>query len=400
MNPAVAERKPKILIVTGVLWVGGGAEKVAANLGNYLVDEGYETHLLTFYEDDNKYPFRGTYYTLNEKPPRSRLYKIWGIPLRVWRIARYIKKHDIDMAVSFLEEANFYTLVAKLLFVRRLPVVVSVRNNINKRGWLFKILTKHLYPYAKRVVSVTKAIEEILKKEYHLTNTTTIYNPIDTELVKKKTAEPLPTEWQWLKDRSYVAISIGRLTHQKGQWHLIRAFSEVVKKFPEAILVIVGEGEYREKLLKLISDSGLTDNVFLAGKHNNVYPFLATADVFVFSSLYEGMPNTMLEAYSVGLPIISPDCVSGPREIIAPDLKIDEDIEYPHSTKYGMLIQPMENEEIWKPVQDVLLTKAEEELAQQIYERLTESAIKPETQTLISSFEIKPINQQWERLIM
>ncbi len=400
MNGVTAEKKPKVLIITGVLWVGGGAEKVAANLGNYLVDEGYETHLLTFYEDDNKYPFHGTYHTFNESPPASRLVKIWGIPLRVWRIARYIKKHDIDIAVSFLEEANFYTLAAKLIFVPKLPVIVSVRNNINRRGWIFRVLTKYLYPHAKKVVSVTRAIEEILKTEYYLTNTATIYNPIDTELVNQKTKEPLPTEWQWLQDKSLLAISIGRLTHQKGQWHLVRAFSEVVKEYPQATLVILGEGEHRDKLQALIDESGLSNNVYLVGNHNNVYPFLAAADVFVFSSLYEGMPNTMLEAHSVRLPIISPDCISGPREIIAPELKIDETIEYPYRTEYGTLTSPMEDEEVWQTVQKTPLTIAEEGLAEQICERLSGSTVKTETHSGNSHFDAKSINKQWEKLVI
>jgi len=78
--------KPKILIVTGVLWIGGGAEKVAANLGNYFTDQGYESHLLTFYEAPDKYPYHGIYHSFNETAKTHRLFKLFGIPWRIWRI--------------------------------------------------------------------------------------------------------------------------------------------------------------------------------------------------------------------------------------------------------------------------------------------------------------------------
>jgi glycosyltransferase involved in cell wall biosynthesis len=396
--------RQKVLIVTGVLWIGGGAEKVAANLGNYFTDQGYETHLLTFYEAPNKYPYHGVYHSLNESP-KTAFQKIFRVPQRIWKISQYARKHDIDLAYTFLEEANFYTLAAKLLFYRKLDVIVSVRNNINKRGRLFKGISKFLYPFAKKVVSVTKAVEHTLQTDFKLTNTTTIYNSIDVELVTEKAAEPLLDQYQALFESRPVLITAGRLIQQKGQWHLIRAFSEVAKEHPTATLIILGEGEYRPQLEQLINDAGLSENVHLIGNQPNVYQFLSRADLFVFSSLWEGMPNTMLEALSVGLPIISTDCVSGPREIIAPDISVTQQIAYPYETEYGTLVKAPENlRPVWKPKEEAPLSLEEAQLAGVIASALDRKLFKGTEYTVYKNrineaFEKSAIMQQWESLL-
>lgn len=392
---------PRILIVTGVLWVGGGAEKVAAMLGNYFTDQGYETHLLTFYEAPEKYPYHGVYHTLNEQPKKNRLSKIWNIPVRIWRIRQYARAHNIDTIFSFLEEANFYVLVMKMLFARRMRVIVSVRNNIRRRGWFFRTISRMLYPYAAKVVSNTRSVERMLIEDFGLTNTASIYNPLDMDMIEKRKQEPLASEFAWLSSRSPLCISIGRLIHQKGQWHLIRAFTWVVKAHPHATLIILGEGEYQRKLEDLIKDCDLSEHVFLIGKHANVYQFLQQADMFVFSSLWEGMPNTMLEALAVGLPIVSTDCVSGPREIIAPDANANatEKLTYPHRTTYGVLTEPFAYDACWESPERTALTDSEIQLADAIRGLIDEGWKRGELYTAYlartKDFAYEKVMQEW-----
>ncbi|OGG89281.1 hypothetical protein A2592_00245 [Candidatus Kaiserbacteria bacterium RIFOXYD1_FULL_42_15] len=391
--------KKRVLIVIGTLAIGGGAEKVAATIGSELTRRGHEVHLLTFYEADQKYDYIGIYHTLGEALLRSRLSKVARIPLRILAIRRYAKQYNIDVAVSFLEEANFYTLLTKLFLYWRLSVIVSVRNNIEKREWPFKLATRILYPFAKKVVSVTKVIEEILKLKFNLRNTTTIYNPLDLVNINKMAGEPLPLELVDIFNHHPLLISIGRLIQQKGQWHLIRAFVAVRQAHPQARLVILGEGEYRKKLEQLIIDCGLSDSVFLIGKHENVYRFLAAADIFVFSSLWEGMPNTMLEALAVGLPIISPDCVSGPREIIAPEVEVDGHIGYPYVTESGVLTQPLENDIIWSTTEP--LTAGELVLSQAIKDSLlTLGSHHAKNDDKLIPFSLATVTDQWEKLVL
>ncbi len=88
-------------------------------------------------------------------------------------------------------------------------------------------------------------------------------------------------------------------------------------------LYIIGDGKLRDKLNRLISDLNLENRVFLLGKQKNPYKFLSKADIFLFSSNREGFPNVLVEALTCKLPVISTDCKSGPREILAPDSNIE-----------------------------------------------------------------------------
>lgn len=400
-----AEDKTNILIVTGVLRIGGGAEKVAANLGNYLTDQGYSTHLLTFYETDSKYAYHGTYHSFNESQS-GWLLKPMKVFLRLWRLYWYIKKHDIQTVYAFLPEANFYVIFVKTFLLRKLRVIVSVRNNPHQRNWLFKKLSRWLYPKADLVVSVTRAIEAMLQTDFALKNTTTIYNAIDTEVVAQKQNEPLSAEFTWLHKASPLLITIGRLIQQKGQWHLVRAFTQVVEEHPQATLIILGDGEYRSKLQQLIDDCGLQERIHLLGVQDNVYRFLAAADVFVLSSLWEGMPNTMLEALATGLPIVSTDCVSGPREIIAPELGVSEYITYPYRSNYGVLTAASDNTTpVWVVPSVHKLSPEEEQFAYAINDTLTQgwcrgSAYTAYQKRLDEAFTHRHNMQQWEALLV
>jgi glycosyltransferase involved in cell wall biosynthesis len=389
----------RIMIVIGTLAVGGGAEKVAATIGTELTKRGHEVHLVTFYEAKQKFSFVGTYHSLSEAP-QNRFIKLLLIPKHIWFLRQYTRNNNIDIAISFLEEANFQLLLTKLLFKPKLPVIVSVRNNILTREWPFKLMTRLLYPYAQKVVTVTKAIEETLKSNYGLCNTLTIYNPLDLDQVKKKMKEVLPEQYQSIFFNRVVYVSIGRLTHQKGQWHSIRAFTKVVGVLPNAHLLIIGEGELESRLKQLAKECGLDGKFTLISNQDNVYNFLNAADAFVFSSLWEGMPNTMLEALSVGTTIVSPDCVSGPREIIAPGSTTSEILIYPYQTEVGILTTPFADGEEWRGVKEVPLTLAELQLADSMIKVVKEREVgSKDTALFLAPFQLNNVSKQWEGLL-
>ena len=111
-------------------------------------------------------------------------------------------------------------------------------------------------------------------------------------------------------------LSIGRLTKQKNFELLINSFSIIIKKFPYYNLLIIGEGEYRNRLNKLIINKNLSEKVFLLGYKKNVYKYLKKADFFILTSLWEDPGFVILEAALSNTNIISSDCPNGPREII------------------------------------------------------------------------------------
>jgi glycosyltransferase involved in cell wall biosynthesis len=392
-------QKPKILIAISNIAIGGGAEKVAVELAKQLEADNQEVVLLTFYSDTNEHAFSGARVSRNESTPTSVFAKVPRAFSRISFIKRMCRENKIDTVISFLEESNYYCLLSKVLLQNRVPMIVSVRLDPRFYNRLYKFFIRHLYPHATKVVAVTKYVEKVLRKEFSLTNTTTIYNPIDQKFINHQLQKPLPEDWKHLKNENALVVSIGRLTKQKGQWHLIRAFTKVVQQKPSARLLILGAGEYQESLKELISSCGLTQSVQLAGKHANVYPFLATSKLFVFTSLWEGMPNTVLEALASGLPIVATDCDSGPREIIAPEITIDSSITYPYQATYGTLLAPFDSssEPVWENPTVEPLSNKETALAESILQKL-DTATENRLDDQDKRFELVSIRKQWQVL--
>lgn len=111
-------------------------------------------------------------------------------------------------------------------------------------------------------------------------------------------------------------VNVGRLTAQKNQIELIKAIKLLCTKYENVQLDIYGEGELRSYLEKYVNDNNLQDKVFLKGRVNNISDALSKEDVFILNSEFEGMPNALMEAMAIGMPCISSDCETGPRELI------------------------------------------------------------------------------------
>jgi glycosyltransferase involved in cell wall biosynthesis len=183
---------------------------------------------------------------------------------------------------------------------------------------------------------------ELSLKKNNINNTIVIYNTHEIEQYQKLSLKDSKLS---LPEGKFLFLNIGRLSYAKGQWHLLKSFSLVAKNNPDVFLIILGEGLLRRELKDLCDRLGIQDKVFMPGNIDNVFPVIMKAGCFVFSSLYEGLPNVLIETLAVGTRIISTDCVSGPREIIAPELDVEADISYPYRNKHGSLVGPFKNNE-------------------------------------------------------
>jgi glycosyltransferase involved in cell wall biosynthesis len=143
---------------------------------------------------------------------------------------------------------------------------------------------------------------------------TVIRNPVITPELDWLADEPCRHPWLQ-PGQPPVIIGAGRFQRQKDFPTLLRAFSLLRGSRP-CRLVLLGEGGGQRKLEGLISELGLTSDVDLPGFQANPYPFLARADLFVLSSVWEGSPNVLTEAMALGTPVVSTDCPSGPRELL------------------------------------------------------------------------------------
>ena len=320
----IKTKRKKILVVIPKLFKGGGAEKVSMEIGGLLENLGNDVSYFTFHEGQNIKNEHSLKYSENKLDKFLRMFTIPFI------LFKYSRKNDIDIIISHTERANYISILSNFINKNKLKVFTVTHNYkyINKLcNYLFISI---LYKYASCNVAVSKGIEKKLKEKYSLINTKTIYNPFDFENIKKLAEENIEDKDRNLFVNNKITfINIGRLHKQKGQKYLIEAFANYYDKNPKSQLVILGEGELRNQLQNQIDKLGMNKHIHLLGNRSNVFPYLKKSDCFVLSSLWEGFGLVLVEAMSVGLPIISTNCKSGPSEILPKEFKfvdIKEDL--------------------------------------------------------------------------
>lgn len=294
--------KKKIMIITRNL-LGGGAERVIAQLANYFVAQGKECEIITIDNNEIFYKLdpRITVKMIGRKSSNKLLDRI----ARYRLVRKRVKQKSPDLVLSLPEEVGVYVLLA--LLGTGIPVYVSERNNpwVMPDVKITRILRTLMYPFAKGLIFQTKTAmsffsESIQRKGIVLSN------PVD--------AERIPA--QYCGEREKVVVAAGRLSKQKNFPLLLRAFSEFSLKHPDYCLRIFGEGELRQELTTLAESLGIGDKVELPGRSSSLLEKMNSSAMFVLSSDYEGMPNVLLEAMCMGMPVISTDCRCGPRDLI------------------------------------------------------------------------------------
>jgi len=310
--------KKKLLFVISSL-VGGGAERVMVNLINHLDRKKYEFLLVVFenkmdLQDDLHFPVNIV--CLNK---RSR----WDFFKLIFKLRKIICDYKPDKVLSFLNYTNTVAGLSSLFLRRKFTLFLSERVYTHKyldrsrlrylRKWLINLT----YKKADRIIAVSKSIKNVLEEDFSIQpeKIKIIYNPIVLEEIRYKSQKGV--EHPFFKDENArVIISIGRLVEQKRFDRLLRAFSLVREKQMTARLIILGKGILQRKLERLALQLNINNLVSFVGHKYNPYAWISKADIFVLSSDFEGFPNVLIEAMACGTPIISTDCLSGPKEII------------------------------------------------------------------------------------
>ncbi len=356
--------KKRILIVAPSLQIGGGAEKNAFLLGQSLAKEGLDITTLVFYDKDNSYKQKKII-SFREMKSGNIALKITKLIKRALRISKICRKLKIDSIVSFTEECNFSVVLSRLIFNNPAKIIVSIRTNpeIQKKKIGYNILIRRLYKYADRVVAVSKQAEELLRNEFGIKKAVTIYNLHNIREYQIQAKESIPLKYEKIFKKRFVFINVGRTEEPKGQWYLLRIFKEVYTHKKNVRLVIIGDGSLKKKLKELAKRLEISKAVIFLGNVNNIFPYLIQSNCFVFTSIWEGLPNTIIEALSVGLPVISTDCKTGPREILCPDIPINEKIVHPLYGKYGILTMPFKREIFFETLKERPLCNGEKMMA-------------------------------------
>lgn len=349
----------KILFCIGNL-LKGGAERVAVNLCNYLINENEITIVTTIgkkseYKLDKKIKVECL-----ESEETNKNFILKNIN-RMKALNKIVKIENPDIIISFLPEPSYRILFLKL-FKHKLKVIVSVRNDpkIEYKFIINRIIMKILYPLADGFVLQTKEAQEYFNKKIQK-KSVIIPNPIKEEFI----CEPYNGE------REKIIVTVGRLEEQKNHKMLIEAFGKLPKQFSEYKLIIYGEGNLRERLEEQIKELKLTNRVLLPGQVDNIKEKIYKASLFVLPSNYEGMPNALMEAMALGIPCISTDCpCGGPNFLIK-------------NNENGILVKTNEVKELKREIIKVL---QDEELRKKIGNKSIE------IKTLLNP---EKINQKW-----
>jgi glycosyltransferase involved in cell wall biosynthesis len=229
------------------------------------------------------------------------------------QIRNEIRKAKADVAICFLDQMSIWTVWATRGI--SIPVIVSERNNMEMHllRQPLKGLKALSFRHADAVIVQTERILQMTRG--YVSTGVVIPNPIPEPLL---TMAPSPSIDALLQKDGLkkTVISMGRLTGQKHFDALLKAFAAVSESHKEWRLVILGEGPLENELKKLSTELGIACRVHFPGKIKDPEQLLKNADLFVLSSFYEGFPNALAEAMAIGLPVISFDCPTGPRELI------------------------------------------------------------------------------------
>lgn len=299
---------------------GGGAERVAVLLANALVEQGCTVWLYCANEDGpNRDLVSPHVEVLVARGPGALAYFAG--------LARIIRSHEPDVVQSHQTTRNVLAIVAHCLSPqRKRRIVVCVEHgemkhtakHVESRSLRFFFLAaRFLYPVATVVIAVSGNVQQSVKAYIapFRARCVVMDNPVVTSAVATLSLQP-PTH-PWMSDAGKtIIVGIGRLESQKGFDLLINSFALVTQSL-DAYLIIFGEGSLRRSLENLVTALHLSERVSLPGYTNDVYSVLSRSNLFVLSSVWEGLPTVAIEALACGTRVVSTDNSAGIRSILA-----------------------------------------------------------------------------------
>ena len=251
----------------------------------------------------------------------STIQAILLFPL-LYKLIRLFRNSEIDYVISSKDYINVVVIMAwrfsgakgKLLVNSHVAPATKLRHEGKIVQRLSIYTARIVYRYADIVANVSELASVESEEYFGLSKVETLYNPVVSESDLLEECD-IP-DHEFFSSGGKVIVSCGRLERQKNQELMIRAFSIALRTRPDLYLVILGEGSLREKLQDLVKTLGIERNVSMPGFEANPKCYMAHCDLFWLTSFFEGFGVVLVEALSVGAPILSVDCPHGPREIL------------------------------------------------------------------------------------
>ena len=363
------DREEKVIVFFSGELQQGGAERVIVTLANFWAKRQSKIIIITIDGKPSFYPLDMQVEHIKLGLTEDSRGNVWrGIKengKRVINLRQLLRIKKVDVLISFITDANIIALIAS--FGLGIKVLVSDRTSPYAE-WDFTnhyklYLKKCIYRLASYVVVQTEKVTTYYHNWLPSRKIIVINNPLPaifcTNIVEKNL-------------QKFLILAVGRLQTEKNFGLLIESFSQI--NSVGWSLVIVGEGNEREKLSQLIKEKKAELNIQLVGSATNMIDWYSQASIFVLSSLFEGYPNVLIEAMAMGLPVISTNCDYGPSEII-------------ENGKNGLLV-PMDNVEAMRNTLEKLMANA-----------TLRTKMGIEAQKIREKLNIEQIAKQWEALM-
>lgn len=289
----------------------GGAERVMSVVANGLAQLGHQVSMVTDYSTAAEYPLDasvkrtvldGEFTGATSKGRLQRTLR------RVGQLRKICKKDEADIVISFMREANFRAILATCFLNTKNLISVRIDPKIGYKSKKTATIAKVLYPFADGCVFQTQEAQawfsvDIQKKSR------IILNPVSPSF--------LATQGQSLSEKR--VVTCGRLVPQKRFDLLIDAFAQIADKHPEFVLEIYGTGDMERELREQVCRLNKESQIRLMGRCEDVPNAIKDVSAFVLSSDFEGLPNALMEAMALGLPVISTDCGGGGARALIED---------------------------------------------------------------------------------
>ncbi len=336
----------KIIFFTMTL-TKGGAERVITTLCNNWKVKSDELVILTCLKDKPQYAIneRIEVMGLVDSDKYYKRGKIKTFKKLCYEYKKAINKINPEIVISFLPEPCMISTIMNR--GRKTVIVGSERGNpYYQYSWVCKLLMNWVYSHMDGVVFQTTGARKYFNKKVQRKGKV-IGNPISNRFIKTATRIPCRNE----------IVSVGRFTPEKNYPVLIKAFGKVLNKYPNLVLKIYGRVDKSLKIDELITDLNIGNSVILMGESDCIQDDILNAGIFVMSSKSEGMPNALMEAMALGLPVISTDCPpGGPKELIK-------------NNENGILVS---NENVDELAKAIIKLVGDEDLADQLGKKASE----------------------------
>lgn len=295
-----------------------GAVNLIVNLAEHLTSHNIEVELFAVRECEQRSP-------LPKAPVKFKTVlkeyqsTLSGLPKLLYRLVRSVLNADV---VAYTWE-NGILIPGIIAFVLRKPTIAIVQNNIQRVSENAdnrdreRTIRRWVYNRCQAIVCVGNGLTSTIEPGIDSAKVMPIQNGINVEKVRRLSQAACPAQiTKFIEDDTPFIIGVGRLTSQKGFDLLIRAHAAAINQGAQHKLVLIGEGEQKDDLSRLVKELGVSDSVVFLGYLSNPYPVIAQATLFCLSSRYEGFVLVGAEAAALGVPTVATNCVSGPKELL------------------------------------------------------------------------------------